>query len=458
MKDNEFNKKVELSLETLLRECISPIYEGRENVVRHAFNSQNNENIHEIFKYRRYTDTFSDYLTANVKIGKDGKRYLYFQPSYNEFLIKLQIILNTKVDDLSNEEQLEEALKERIEVLKETKNLFELQRKFPEIYKDYKAGVSKLDEVSDKKKNIHNLSKKAQEDLDKEERYVYRCAILRKFEKFIERQVTFYERCINQRKELKERYENKTYNSYINSGFDKDKLFMYLIYKYLCKCETLQNKKEIGEYVDIVEEYLKSDKDKSFELTSETGEKISLDLIKERLEKVKERINDTSYALPWIIAKPGKPVEVVRGSTKKKPYSETLFNKEQLENLRNAGKRKENFYNANIPEIRVIGLEKYNGYMGHIYKNGKVVLDKVYNSNAPSTAIGNAIFIVDAKDFETLSRKDKTTLTNDPRVRKLTHRGAWEERVKEIIDKEGTEEEQEQAKSLIKRIKKANGK
>ncbi len=457
MKDNDFNPTVELSLETLLRECISPLYEGKESSVRFAFNSQNNENIHQVFKYRRYTDTFSDLLTVNLQKKNDGKRYLYFQPSYNEFLIKLQIILNIRIDDLLNEEKVEKALKERIQVLKETKDLSDLKRKFPEIHKDYKAGVSKLDEISARKKHSYRLSPKAKEDLDNEERYVYRCAILRNFKKFRDRQVTFYTRCIAQRKELKERYENQTYNGFINSGFDKDRLFMYLIYKYLCKCEQLQNKKEIQAYIDIVEDYLKSDKDKSFKLTSDTGEIISLALIEDKLEKVKKRIDDTSYNLPWVIAKPGKPVEVVRSSTKKKPYRETIFNQKQLQNLRNAGARKEAFYSANVPEIRVIGLEKYNGYMGYIYPNGKVVLDKVYNSNAPSTATGNAIFIVDAKDFETLSRKDKTSLSKDPRVRKLTHRGAWEERVKEIIDKEGTKEEIAQAKSLIKRIKETNG-
>lgn len=458
MKDNEFNPTVELSLETLLRECISPLYEGRESGIRFGFNSQNNENIHAVFRYRRYTDTFSDFLTANTKKRTDGKRYLYIQPSYDEFLRKLQIILNTPVENQISEEELEKKLRERIEVLKETKNFFELQIKFPEIFKDYAAGVDKLNQIRDRKKKIYQMSEEEQAHLQDEERYVYRCAILRRFNEFKKRQVTFYTRCIDQRKELKERYETQTYNGFINSYFEIDKFFMYMIYKYLCKSEKLQNKKEIQAYVDIVEDYLKSNKDKTFKMTSENGEEISLDTIKEKLESIKKQLDDTSYKLPWIIAKPGKPVDVVQTSTKTiKPYRETLFDQEELQNLRNAGRRKEKFYRENAPEIRVIGLEKYNGYMGYIYPNGKVVLDKVYNSRAPSTATGNAIFIVDAKDFETLSKKDKTTLSNDPRVRKLTHRGNWEERVKEIIDKEGTEEEQAQSKCLIKRIKEANG-
>ena len=71
MKDDNFYPTVGLSLETILRECIKPEYKGKENGVRHKFNSQNNDNIHEVFRYRRYTDTFSDFITVKIK-GDNG--------------------------------------------------------------------------------------------------------------------------------------------------------------------------------------------------------------------------------------------------------------------------------------------------------------------------------------------------------------------------------------------------
>lgn len=457
MKDDKFYPTVGLSLETILRECIKPEYKGKENGVRHKFNSQNNENIHEVFKYRRYTDTFSDFITVKIKGDKTGEKQFYFHPSYKEFLLKLQIILNKRLENSATEEEIEKALKERIEVLKETANLYDLQIKFPHIYKDYKAGVKKLDEISDLKRMSYNLYHQNKQTIDDEEKYVYKCGILRKFTECKKRQVMLYTRCIDQRKELKEIYDKKTYNRFINEYFDQNKLFMYIVYNCLCKCKNLQNRQEIKSYIDVVERYLNSGIDKTNELTVENGDKVTIDIIKAKLEDIKQQIDDKSYNLPWIIAKPGRPIETAQSSPKNKPHRTTLFNQEEINKLRTAGERKEKFYNENIPEISVIGLEKYDGYMGYIYSNGKVVLDKVYNSKAPSTATGNAIFIVNAIDFEALSRKDKTTLSNDPRVVKLRHLGAWETRVKKIIDKEGTKEEQEQAKHLIKRIKEANG-
>ena len=137
MKDDNFYPTVGLSLETILRECIKPEYKGKENRIRHKFNSQNNDNIHEVFRYRRYTDTFSDFITVKIKGDKTGEKQFYFHPSYKEFLLKLQIILNRRLENSATEEEIEKALKERIEVLKETANLYDLQIKFPQIYYKY---------------------------------------------------------------------------------------------------------------------------------------------------------------------------------------------------------------------------------------------------------------------------------------------------------------------------------
>ena len=114
MKDDNFYPTVGLSLETILRECIKPEYKGKENGIRHKFNSQNNDNIHKVFRYRRYTDTFSDFITVKIKGDKTGEKQFYFHPSYKEFLLKLQIILNKRLENSATEEEIEKALKERI--------------------------------------------------------------------------------------------------------------------------------------------------------------------------------------------------------------------------------------------------------------------------------------------------------------------------------------------------------
>ena len=51
---------------------------------------------------------------------------------------------------------------------------------------------------------------------------------------------------------------------------------------------------------------------------------------------------------------------------------------------------------------------------------------------------------------------DKQELRSNPKVKAFNHNYTWEQRVSKYLDQQGTKEEQEEAKKLIKKIKEGN--
>ena len=83
------------------------------------FAKMNDNNIHEVFKYRKFNDSFSNKLTCY----NEGKNVIgKICPSYKEFIEKIFTILNVnpKLKYLigKDDADLEDVLKARIEVLK----------------------------------------------------------------------------------------------------------------------------------------------------------------------------------------------------------------------------------------------------------------------------------------------------------------------------------------------------
>ena len=58
-----------------------------------------------------------------------------------------------------------------------------------------------------------------------------------------------------------------------------------------------------------------------------------------------------------------------------------------------------------------------------------------------------------AINFEVLSKLDKVSLRKKKEVKRMIHRNNWEDRVRKIIEKEGTKEDIESAKTLVKKLK-----
>lgn len=109
------------------------------------------------------------------------------------------------------------------------------------------------------------------------------------------------------------------------------------------------------------------------------------------------------------------------------------------EKLINLYLEKKDFYDSTDPFFRIVGKNTFSGYIGHIYTNGTVVLDKFYeNEDTKRLADEQAIYIMNISDFYRLSNLPKQQLMYNPLCKRIYHAGDWQSRVREKISDDTT--------------------
>lgn len=436
-----------LSLNTLIRECSKNPQEARN--LYGFFDSINRERIHEAFSYKKFNDDFID----NVTCYNDGKYQIgVIRPCYEEFLCKLVILLNVKVTKpLIDNDDLTKKLYERLEVLKSITSEIELRKEFPFLYKDLQDGRRFIKGVEAQRE--FDDENKFEEELAEKEHYYYSCGMRRSLSNFVKTQAEVYRRFIDKRHELKQKQENTSYNGYIVKHFDMNRVYMYTMHEYLKICEKSNDKELIKFYIDLIERYLRSDKDKRVSIITDENIRVDISSIIIRLENIKKRVSDNSNLVEWVLIPEGRDYKRVKKNEKPSEDKMLIFNYEEIQRLRQLGEKKKTFYEGTPYIAKAVGLRKYRGYIAYIYANGKVILDREYNDDNPKSAVDNAAYIIDAKDFEELSREEKPELIKNPKASRKYHTDTFEARIKTIINKPGTEEQQEEAKQLVHRLK-----
>jgi hypothetical protein len=431
---------INISLKTLIRECSN---NKRDNdSLYFDFLYSNRENIHSIFKYKKFNDDFIDTLACyndlNCVIG-------IIRPSYAEFLIKLTELLNVEVDVVVDDNLLDKKLRERLAILQNIKTEAQLASEFPLIYKDLIEGRKFIDSVE--------CYEEDSEVYKKQRDYYYSCALKRRLDRFISTQSELYKRFINKREELKQLQEGESYNAYIREYFNIDKIALLVVDGYLKVCENNTNTNVINTYLDLVTKYINSSYNKDVFITNDNGEIINYNNIVTRYNMIRNKLNNNSNIVDWIIIPEGKDYSrVSKKSTSKDRV--TLLNYEEINRLTALGERKQKFYEGTSYLVKAIGLMRYSGYIAYIYPNGEVILDTKYVKDHPKSATGNAIYNLKVGDFEVLSKLDKTTLRNNPRVHRIMHSGNWERRVNNIINRDGSESDKIASIELVKKLKK----
>ena len=102
---------------------------------------------------------------------------------------------------------------------------------------------------------------------------------------------------------------------------------------------------------------------------------------------------------------------------------------------------------------RVYGTSTFDGYVAFIYLNGEVIMEKFFDDRAHCLpTVNEAIYSVNVREFEALSRMKKTKLIKEGKCTRIVHRGKWEERSRKIIERPSTPETEEEVRKLIKRL------
>ena len=99
--------------------------------------------------------------------------------------------------------------------------------------------------------------------------------------------------------------------------------------------------------------------------------------------------------------------------------------------------KKKTFFDSTDPYFRVRGKDTFDGYVGFIYSNSIVVLDKFYdNADKEKLSDGDAIYIMSMSDFYELSQHSKSYLIANHLCNRVIHKGYWQQRVLKYINKE----------------------
>lgn len=138
----------------------------------------------------------------------------------------------------------------------------------------------------------------------------------------------------------------------------------------------------------------------------------------------------------------------IRENTKDLSDEEKQIKREKLLELY---MEKKEFFSTTNPMFRVKGKETFDGYVGYIYPNGKVILEKFYKNTANNqVSTGDAIYILDIGDFYRLSHFTKKVLMNDERVERIVHNGDWQSKVRKVLENNEKTYSNEILKELIK--------
>lgn len=342
----------------------------------------------------------------------------------------------------------------------------QLLEEFPEIYKKFQDSKNHIKYLKDEKKilngeledNKNNALIFKQIDLEIDDlnnkrdtyrKYIRRCGITSNYSKYIDKQITLYESFISNRSLL---IKDTSFDNLVDLYLDKDKVYLYLMNEYLKRISSCDERNEIKNYINLVERYLCLVKNKDTSILVD-NEVINLENINEKLKIIKWKFAHDVIILDWSLAHDGHDSKSIK-SVNRKIARRIALSSEEIERLKSIGEERNDFYDNTNYSAKANGLDKNLGYTAYIYPNGKVILDKEYDEKRTSTAIGNAIYVLTAINFEALSKLDKANLRKHPDVQRIVHSANWQERVQRIIDIEPTEESLEDTKKLIKRLKK----
>jgi hypothetical protein len=414
------------------------------------------------------------------------------------------------MDKLLNDEDLKNTIQKQIDKLLTIETKSNLENSFPKLYIYYKI---QKDRYTEMEKEIQRIETSGMPEYKKKRYRAY-------LNYYIKRRFPTYDREEMHRDARDFSIKEFCEYTYIRYGmiFDhaeevykfmkcyaidldtlelnKDKFNLLIMNKYLNDCylenATLQTKQECINYIST---YFRKNKDKmtddSFSVTTlryiepygyeqitpkklyerytfflKTNPEIkvmNLDMIdfsKMNILEIKEFIEECLKDLKanWDIIPDGQYDEIIDGPLKKHYKGKHQYDVSEEKLLEMFIDKKE-FFASTDPFFRIKGKNTFKGYIGYIYKNGKVVLDRYYhNPDNGRLAYGDAVYSMNVEDFYNISHYPrkviKKILLFDPSIERVEHRDGWQDKVRSIIEKDNDKSKTvEEIKELIKRKK-----
>lgn len=117
--------------------------------------------------------------------------------------------------------------------------------------------------------------------------------------------------------------------------------------------------------------------------------------------------------------------------------STKFSNHEELKKFLNKFIEKKEFFDRTDPYYRILGKNSFDGYIGYIYSNGTVVLEKFFENSATGKVAQNqAIYIMSIQNFHTLTQLSKNEIISQKLCKRFIHKGNWQEKIIVEINKD----------------------
>lgn len=471
---------IEINIKTLIEQCASD-----SEQLRDEFTLVSQLYKEHIIKTNDFTKANEDFLVSlRTKTNyQNAQTDLFISPT--NYLQRLKQILNISNPSIDfNDLELRKELLDSLEELKKITTSEELEVKYPEIHKDYLLSLdayARINRFAEKHKGSSNPQVKA--TLERQRRLYNTYALDTRFNVFIEKQSLMYRNMIVRRQFI-ERYSNDhKIDLTMFTGLDKEKFELYLADKYLTIAIQAEDDKTKQECVYYLSTYIRETQFTPIAIKNDNGEEITFRKILFRFKKLlkqnpilkpidEDRSHFEGYhwkhvenhvkkyflsGVNWQIVPPGEETELnkrVIASLNRTYNHLSIEEKEKRIRERYAEyERKMRFFENSGYMHRVFGINEFNGYIAFIYPNGEVIMEKFFNDYAKCIpTINEAIYNVKVADFETLSKLKKPALIKDKRCHRIIHKGNWEIKGQEIIDRPATRESEEEAKKLILRL------
>ncbi len=110
---------------------------------------------------------------------------------------------------------------------------------------------------------------------------------------------------------------------------------------------------------------------------------------------------------------------------------------DELRDILNKFIEKKEFFDRTDPYYRILGKNSFDGYIGYIYSNGTVILEKFFeNSSTGRVAKNQAIYIMNIQNFYTLTQLSKNKIISQKLCKRFIHKGNWQEKILLEINKD----------------------
>lgn len=401
---------------------------------------------------------------------------------------KVSISANGSVSEII--ESFEGGFRERVDILRTVKSPDELRVKFPFIYSKYQEKVKEIQQMKQMIVKLNSMSRSQKREyirkVDAQQRKTIPGFSLQKylnealtfnFSSFVGGYAVMFDSLIQHSEEVFDYIFTHPIDFNGLSGVDKNKLELYLAGQYLEMAEVTSDEKK-QDYLYYVSNYFAENKDLidsdiSITIKNKKGTRFSglipnfeggfvltprilydrycqllvdnpnlraidfshLDFQGMSVSEVKgfmdEYLKDLSAN--WEFLPPDDKSYEEDVLRKIKSSGKTMKDEDRLrrqERLLDLFMEKKELYDSSDPFFRVKGKDTFDGYIGFVYPNGRVVLDKFYDdADSGKLAGGHAVYAMSIQEFYELSRLSKSEIIRNKLCNRYVHKGNWADRV-----------------------------